>query len=235
MTPHASAPFLQSVGVQQRARLGVIVIAALIFAGLAAAWRYTPLADYLTADRLRDWADIVRRTPWAPFALVLAYVPAAFVLFPRAVLTLVAVLAFGPLLGFVYSLTGILLSAVVAFYVGRLAPAAWIEHLAGRHYATVRRMLDRHGLLAVFALRIVPTAPHIVVCMLLGALSVATWQFVVGTGLGMLPGVLVATVFGGQVLAGLEEPTSANYWLVGAAVLALLGFTWLARRWIARR
>ncbi|HZQ71759.1 MAG TPA: VTT domain-containing protein [Burkholderiales bacterium] len=208
---------------------------ALLFAALAAAWRYTPLSQLLTPETVRECARVVRETPWAPVALVLLYTPAAFVLFPRTVLTLVAVLAYGAWLGFGLAITGILISAYVAYAAGRLVDPRRLERLAGRYVAPVRATLQRHGVLAVFVLRVVPTAPHVVASAFAGALRVRAWHFGLGTFLGMLPGVLATSVFGGQVANGLEDPSRANYWLAGGAVVAFLLVMWALRRWAIRR
>src|SRR5437016_2813465 len=70
----------------QRPAWGKIVAAALVLVALAALWRYTPVSQFLTAERLVAWARVVRATRWAPLALVLAYTPAAFLMFPRPLL-----------------------------------------------------------------------------------------------------------------------------------------------------
>jgi phospholipase D1/2 len=183
---------------------------------------------------VRDWARLVRETPWAPVALVLAYTPAAFLMFPRPVLTLVAVIAFGRWLGFACAMAGILLSAFAAFYAGRLLPPSTMRRYGGRYYEPAKRALERHGLAAVFVMRILPTAPHALASALAGALRVKAWHFGAGTFLGMLPGVLAATVFGGEIANALEEPSKASYWLAGAALVVLAASLWWLRRWAKR-
>lgn len=212
------------------------VLAALVLAAaLAAAWRYTPLADYVTAERVGGWARAVRETPWAPLLVIAAYTPAAFILFPRPLLTLLTVVAFGPWLGFAYGMTGILVSAYATYYAGRLFPPATVERLAGRHAQAVRKSLKRHGLAAVFALRIVPAAPFAVEGIMAGAVRVKPWQYGLGTFLGMLPGVAATSVFGSEIQAFLDDPDVAAWWIAAAAVVALGVFTYFARRWIARQ
>ena len=208
---------------------------ALAVAALAAAWRFTPLSEFITAERVAAWAQAVRQTQWAPVALILLYVPCAFLMFPRPVLTLVAVLAWGPWLGFVYGMTGILLSALAAYYAGRLLPASSMQRLAGRYIQPVKQALRRHGLLAVFILRVVPTVPHAVASALAGALNVKLWHFALGTFLGMLPGVLTTTVFGNEVAKALEDSSKASYWLAGAALAVFALTMWWLRRWASRR
>ena len=130
-----------------------LALAGLFIVALAAAWRFTPLYDYLTGERVRDWARLVRETPWAPVALILAYTPAAFLMFPRPLLTLVAVIAFGRWIGFACAMAGILLSAFAAFYAGRLLPPSTMRRYGGRYYEPAKRALERHGLVAVFESR----------------------------------------------------------------------------------
>lgn len=176
----------------------------------------------------------MRQTPWAPLVVIAAYTPAAFILFPRPLLTLLTVIAFGPWLGFTYGMTGILVAAYATYYAGRFFPRATIERLAGRHAPQVQKALKRHGLAAVFALRIVPAAPFAIEGVMAGAARVKVWDYGLGTFLGMLPGVLATSVFGNEIHAFLEEPDKAAWWIAVVAVVALGVFTYLARRWIAR-
>jgi uncharacterized membrane protein YdjX (TVP38/TMEM64 family) len=207
----------------------------LVLAALAAAWRYTPLSEFVTAETITRYVRLVRETRWSPVLLVLLYTPAMLLMFPRPVITLVTVLAFGAWLGFAYSMLGILLSAIAAYYAGRLLRPRTLERLAGRHLEPVKKVLRQHGILAVFVLRIVPTAPHAVTSALAGALRVRLWHFAVGSFFGMLPGVLATSVFGGQVATALEDPSRVNYWMAAAAVVLFLVTLWLLRRWVAGR
>ena len=214
---------------------GKLAALAVAIAALALAWRYTPLSELITAQRINDWARAVRGVPWAPAVVILAYVPAAFVLFPRPVLTLLAVIAFGPYLGFLYAMTGILLSALVTYYAGRLLDPKRVERLAGRHFERVGEVLRNHGLLAVFGMRVVPVAPFLVESIVAGAARTNVWHYTAGTFLGMLPGVLAETVFGAQISTALEDLSQVNWWLVAAAAVALVAVTWLVGRWFTRK
>ena len=212
---------------------GKLVAIALAVAALAAAWRWTPLSEFLTPAKINEWARAVRGLPWAPAVLILVYIPAAFVMFPRPVLTLIAVIAFGPYLGFVYAMTGITLSALATYYAGRLLDPKRVERLAGRHFQRVCEVLKNHGLLAVFAIRVVPVAPFLVESIVAGAARTNVWHYSAGTFLGMVPGVAAESVFGAQISTALEDLSQVNWWLVGAAALAIAAFTWVVGRWFA--
>src|SRR5690606_6349469 len=115
--------------------------------------------------------------------------------FPRPALTLIAVIAFGPWLGFVYSMAGILISALVMYYLGSFMPHERVRRLAGDKLEVVIRLFERRGVLAVTAVRLVPVAPFGVESIAAGAIRLNVWTFSVGTMLGMMPGVLTETVF----------------------------------------
>jgi uncharacterized membrane protein YdjX (TVP38/TMEM64 family) len=204
-------------------------------AGLAAAWRFTPLSEYITGERIIDWARTVRGMKFAPVIVVLSYVPAAFVLFPRPLLTLLTVIAFGPWLGFVYSMAGILLSAAATYYAGRILKPSTVKRLAGDNMDDVAKALKRHGFLSMLAMRIIPAAPFIVEGIIAGALRVKLSDFMLGTFVGMLPGVLATTVFGDQLATALEDPSQINWWIVGAVILAFAALIWFVRRWFSKQ
>jgi phospholipase D1/2 len=211
-------------------RLLAIVLAC---AALAAAWRYTPLSEFVTAQRVIAWARAVRETPWAPIVVVLVYTPAAFVMFPRPLLTLLTVVAFGPWLGFAYGMVGILLAALATYYAGRILRPATVERLTG-DVEHVRKVLREHGLAAMTAIRIVPAAPFALEGIIAGAMRLKLWHFMLGTFIGMTPGVLATSVFGNQLTRALEDPSTINWWVVAAVVVAFAALTWFVKRWFAR-
>ena len=213
---------------------GKILFITLALAALGAAWRYTPLADYLTLDRVNRVARVVKETPWAPIALIIAYTPAAVLMFPRPLLTLVAIIAFGLWAGIAYAAAGILLAAMVLYFVGRRMKYGTIRKLAGEKLEPVRRVLRNHGIVAIFALNMVPAPPFAVQGAMAGAFKVPVWHYVAGSILGMAPSLLAWTVFGGQIVRALRDPSEIRWWVIALVIALFSLFTWLTRRWFAR-
>lgn len=212
-----------------------LVAAAMVVAALAAAWRYTPLADYLSPQRIAEWSRIARKTPWAPVVLIFAFTPAAFALFPRPLLTLVAVIAFGAWRGSIYSAAGILGAALATYYAGRLIPRRTLVRLAGTELDDAGKLLRRHGVLSIFAANMVPVPPFVVQGMIAGAVRIRLRDYTLGSLLGMAPGLFGAAVFGGQIATALEDPAGVSYWLIGGAGVALLAFGYFFRRWASKQ
>jgi uncharacterized membrane protein YdjX (TVP38/TMEM64 family) len=213
-------------------KLALILVGA---AALAAVWRWTPLAEYLTAERILGWTRAVRDTWWAPIVLVAAYTPAAFVLLPRPLLTLVSVMTFGVLLGLTYATTGVLLAALATYYAGRGVPKKTLQRLAGDALEPAGRLLREHGVAAVFGSNMLPTPPFVVQNMIAGAVRIRLWKFMLGTFLALLPGMLAWTVFGDQINAALDDSSKVSWALIGGALVLLVAFTFVARRLLARR
>jgi uncharacterized membrane protein YdjX (TVP38/TMEM64 family) len=211
--------------------LGGIIAAAV---ALALLWTHTPLADWVTRENAVELAGWFSDHWWAPVLVMAAYTPASFIMFPRWIITMTAVLAFGPWQGFVYGFIGILIAAVVTFLPGRLVERDTIRRVAGKKLKPVTQFMERKGLIAVTLVRLVPIAPFPVVNMVIGAMRVKLWHFVLGTFLGMLPGMLAATVLSDQLAAALEDPTRVNFWVIAAAVLVLVALAYFGQRYMRR-
>jgi phosphatidylserine/phosphatidylglycerophosphate/cardiolipin synthase-like enzyme/uncharacterized membrane protein YdjX (TVP38/TMEM64 family) len=212
---------------------GRLLLFALLIGALAALWRFTPLAEVAGADEVVGWAKDFGATWWAPLVVIAAYTPACFVMFPRPLITLASVIAFGPWLGFVYSMAGIIGAAVVTYVAGKRMRRDTVRRLAGPKIERMVDVLRKYGLLAMSLLRLVPIAPFFVVGIVAGAVRLKLWHLAAGTFIGMLPGTLAATIFGDQLenaLAGGD----INWWLVGACAALLATGAVLVKRWFAR-
>jgi phosphatidylserine/phosphatidylglycerophosphate/cardiolipin synthase-like enzyme/uncharacterized membrane protein YdjX (TVP38/TMEM64 family) len=213
---------------------GKFVLAGVVLLALALAWRFTPLAEVVTAERVSGWARAVGDRWWAPLAVVAAPTIACLVMFPRPLITLAAVLVFGPWLGFLYAMAGIMVAALVTFYAGRLVRRDTVRRLAGRKLDRLSAAMRARGLLAMTAVRLVPLAPFPVVGLVAGGIRVKLWDYTLGTFLGNLPGVLAATVFADQIAAALDDASRISWWVVGAVAAAFVAGTLAVRRWLGK-
>ena len=214
---------------------GKIALIVVVVAALSALWRWTPLGEMATAENIVAWTRTVRDTWWSPFALLTAYVVGAFLLFPRPVLTLVSVMTFGVRLGIVYATVSILITALVTYYTGRLMKRDTLKRIAGDDIDKAAKPVKRHGVIAVFAANMLPTPPFAVQNMMAGAMRVKVWEFMTGTAIALIPGILAWTVFGDQIMNALDAESKVNFWLIGAALLFFAAFIFLARRFLKQQ
>ena len=220
---------------RRRPAWGKLAAICVVVAALAAMWRFTPLREYVTAERILGWTRTVRDIWWAPIVLIAAYVPAAFVLMPRPLLTLVMVLTFGPLFGVAYATAGALLAASATYLAGRLVPRSALKRLAGDALEPTGKALRENGVIAVFAANMVPVPPFAVQNMIAGAVRLPPWKFLLGTLLSLIPGMIAWGLFGGELSTALEDSSKVRYGVIGAALVVFALLTFLGKRWIAKR
>jgi phospholipase D1/2 len=124
-----------------------------------------------------------------------------------------------------------MVSAVVAFLIGRAVGRDGLQRLTTPRLARLSRGLARRGVLTVVAIRLLPVAPFTVVNMVLGAARIKLWHFTIGTAIGLAPGCVALTIFGDRLSQALRHPDVLNWLTLGLIAATLsLGGAWLARR-----
>jgi len=212
--------------------LVVGVVAAI--ASLALVWRYTPLAGIFTSDNVIDFTQAFAEHWWAPLLLMLAYTPASFVMFPRPLITMAAVVTFGPWEGLMYAMVGVLLAACVGYALGRNINRNRVRRIAGPRLNRIAAVMHHRGIIAIALVRFVPVAPYLVVNVVMGAMRVKFSHYIIGTFLGMLPGGLAATVLSDQVATALRDPAHLNGWLIAAALCGFAALAWFGHKMLER-
>lgn len=210
-------------------RLLVLVIGLI---ALAAAWRWTPMADQLDAGKIVSVLSNVRQSPMGPLLAVAAFVIGGLVVAPVTVLIVATALVFGPLLGFACSLVGTLLSAIVVYGIGRLMKRDTARWFSGSRLNRLSQRLARRGLVSIVAVRIIPVAPFTVVNLVAGVSHVSFRDFVLGTLVGMTPGLVAMVIFADRLHDALIEPNLITIALVLAVVVAIAVLAYFMRQWL---
>ncbi|MGE5094784.1 MAG: VTT domain-containing protein [Betaproteobacteria bacterium] len=209
-----------------------VIVITLVAIALALGWQFTPLSGFVSLQAAYEWAHEIRGWPWAPLLVILAYTPASLVMFPRWLITMAAVIAFGAWAGFAYAMSGAVLAATVTYLAGRRVHRDTVRRLAGRRLNMLSRVLVKRGVIAVTLVRLVPIAPFVVVNLVMGAMRIRPHHFVIGSILGFLPGMLAATVLSDQIAASFGDRTGLNAWTIGAAVVAIAALAYFGQRWL---
>jgi phospholipase D1/2 len=218
-----------------RGRLVALALAVVALAALALTWRFTPLHEWLSVSNLVGFGQSLRERSWAPLAVVGLFVGAGLLAFPLTVLVAATALVFGPLLGALYTFAGGAASAAVTFALGRRLGRETVRRLAGRRINELSRRLAQHGLLAVAFVRMLPIAPFSVVNVVAGASHIGWRDFLLGTLLGLAPGVLAISVFVDRAIAAIREPNLRTFGLLAAAVVLIVAAAYALRRRLAVR
>ena len=211
----------------------VILIGGVL--GLAALWKWTPAGEWLDIGSAMTAAEWIRQQPLTPLLVLAAHVAGGLVAFPVTLMVIATVIVFGPLWGTGYSLLGALLSAMATFGAGRLIGQDAVRRLSGSIVNRISRTLAQSGVLTIITLRIVPVAPFSIINVVAGVSGIRLRDFVLGTVIGMVPGVAAIAVLADRIADSLRRPDLGSITALTAAVAAVgLGLVGL-RRWLKRR
>jgi uncharacterized membrane protein YdjX (TVP38/TMEM64 family) len=173
--------------------------------------------------------------PWSLPVAVAAFAILAFVGVPQFMLIAAAVVAFGPWAGLAYSWIGTMVSSLVGFYLGRAAGARVLEQFSGESVRRFMRLVGKNGFFASLIVRLVPSAPFIVVNMAAGVTPMRARDFIAGTALGIVPKIVLTAFAGTSIIRVLRGEFGRDVvWLVLIAA-AWIAVGWVARLWLRAR
>jgi phosphatidylserine/phosphatidylglycerophosphate/cardiolipin synthase-like enzyme/uncharacterized membrane protein YdjX (TVP38/TMEM64 family) len=210
------------------------IIISVLLGAVAAAWQWTPLNDWLDVETLARWQANLRATPFAPVLVTGIYVLGGLVMAPVTLLIVATALAFGSLTAFVYALLGSLASGMVTYGLGRWLSRDTVRRLTGHRLERLTQRLTRKGLITMVVLRLLPLAPFTLTNLVAGALRIRFRDFMLGTVLGMTPGILAITIFEGELEDAVRAPGIINLLIVAGLVLLMAIAAALARRWLSK-
>jgi uncharacterized membrane protein YdjX (TVP38/TMEM64 family) len=123
------------------------------------------------------------------------------------------------------SLAGALASGAATFAIGRMLTRGAVREIAGPRLSALSKRLRRRGLLAVLLVRLLPVAPYTVVNIVAGGARIRWRDFLLGTALGLLPGLILTSAFVDRAIAAVASPdpqTLATLVIVIAAIVGLV-------------
>lgn len=138
---------------------------------------------------------------WMPIMSILIMIfQSLFPFIPGMIITLANSWLFGWQLGALYSWIGALLGAIIDFLLSRFYGKVIIERIVPEHYLTIfNNYIRENGLFGVLAARIIPIVPFKVVSYSCGLSKMQIFYFIIVTGIGQIPGILIYSIIGENV------------------------------------
>jgi phospholipase D1/2 len=186
-------------------------------------WLLTPISELTDVNNIESALSAASRSPCSAFIVVCSFVAGGLIAFPVNLLIAATAAAFGPMLGLIYSTAGAMASALVTYALGSWLGRESLLGLLGPRLNRIRRGIAKRGILAIAAVRVVPIAPFTLVNVVAGASEIRLVDFLVGTALGLAPGLVLMSALGHQVMLMFTEPKTENIILFVAS-----GALWLA-------
>jgi uncharacterized membrane protein YdjX (TVP38/TMEM64 family) len=204
---------------EQLRRLGPWIGLALVLLALCLAWFLLPLHEWM--DALQGWFK--GRGVWGVTIFALVLFVATFLPMPDWPLPVVAGYVYG-VWAFPLVYVGVSVPSILAFLAARhLARDRLSAFLAKRpKYRSVDKAVGAGGWKVVALLRLSPMVPFNLQNYALGVTAISFSQYLVGTLLGITPGVAIYVYFGIFGYGLNKGPSVLDWVLLGLGVIATI-------------
>ena len=215
-----------------RRRLWLFACLVVALLALAAAWRWTPLATLLSPERIGAYLEGIASTEMRVAVAIGGFVIASLVMVPLTLLAVIGGIVFDGWVAFASVLAGALTASAIGFLGGRILGRDLIERISGGKIDQLSKRLAKRGTVAVAALRLIPVAPFAVFNLVAGISRLGTRQFLVGSLLGLTPGLAAITLFSDSLWQALTSPSLVNISVAIGIGIGLAAVAWVAKRWL---
>jgi len=158
--------------------------------------RFTPIKNYLTPEAMGRFLDDAGY--WGPVIYMMIYAVGACLFIPGTLLTGLGAAIFGAYWGFLYVWVGAMMGAGAAFFIGRTLGREFAASLIGDRLKKYDDAIERNGFATVLYLRLV-YFPFTPMNFGMGLTKVHFWDYIFGTGLGIIVGTFIFTFFIGTL------------------------------------
>lgn len=217
--------------------LVLLLIVILVLAGAGLFWQWLAANGQLDAAALEAAVaqlGVLQSSPLAMLVAVLAFPLLLQLMFPLTVLVGAAGLVFGPVWGLACATAGTLAGSALGYVVGVAVGGDALMRLGGQRAEALSGYLAKRGVRTMVLINLLPIAPFTLTNMLAGAFRLRFGGYMLGSALGILPGLVAVTLLGSQLMTLLTAADATELaWAAAAIAVALLGLVLLRR--LARR
>jgi len=177
----------------------IFIIAAILV------FRFTTLKEYLHPQALKDL--FASSGSFAPFLFIFAYAIGVCLFLPATLFTGIGAMLFGTFFGFLYNITGAMLGASAAFFIGRHLGRDFAASLIGDRLAKYDKKIADNGFAVTLYLRLL-FFPYTPMNFGMALTRISFAQYFWGTFFGIFAGGFVMTFF----FATIAEVWSTGQW-----------------------
>ncbi len=207
----------------------------LLLFGVTALWRWTPMKQWVDIPLMLNQILEFRSHMWAPWVLLAGYLLGSLLVAPITGLIMVTIFIFGPIVGMLYALIGSLSGGLLTFGIGYGLGRDSVRRLLGPRLQRWERRFKGNGLMTMILVHMLPVAPFTIVNLVAGALQFRLRDFLLGTSLGMMPGILAMAILMDRVSTTLQKPDPRNFAILAGVIALLILGAMLLGRWLRKK
>jgi len=217
--------FITQMDKQAARAIAVVIVMFLVVAMIAVVGKS---ALQLEDGQNYRWFETFKESTWVGPIVVATFIAGSFIGVPQWALIAGMVIAFGLTTGGIGAWGSTMISASLNFWLARWIGAERLQQFGGDFINRIAGVVRRNGFVTSFAIRLVPTGPFILVNMAAGVSKMKFPHFLAGTGLGIIPKIVVT----GLITMGVVSDEQNDWIKVGMVGLA---FVFIAIMLLARK
>ena len=185
---------------------------------LAAMILYFIFVEKVTVDELLNFAP---DNPYlaAIFLVALYAFKSLTIFFPIIILNILGGFLFSPPIALLINTLGVIIELAIPYFIGRISKKSKSRTITIK-YPKIESMIERlhtGSFFTAFILRAVSCLPGDAVSIFLGATKMPFVPYLLGSLIGTLPGMILATFMGMSI----TDPASPTFWISTALTIAL--------------
>ncbi|EGT3616654.1 TVP38/TMEM64 family protein [Clostridium perfringens] len=141
----------------------------------------------------------------APLIYIIAFSLVPLTFFPDSLLAILGGTLFGLSRGFFYTSIGALIGGSISFFISRILGQSFVEKLENDKLKNIQNLLKNNGFLMILLLRLIPLFPFDLISYGAGLTKISYKDFILGTLIGTIPGILVFVNLGAQWISLKKE------------------------------
>lgn len=150
------------------------------------------------------------------FIILLMVLQMFMVVFPTWLPMIVASLGYGPVFGFLISVTAVFVSSTIGFYIGEQLSTTSKNNLIGEsNFEKLSGFMKKYGFWAIVLFRISPILSNDAISFIAGISEMGFRKYITATMVGIIPLAAAISYFARDI----ETLKTGLYWIGGAGIL----------------
>lgn len=141
---------------------------------------------------------------FAPLVYIFLYIIGTILLLPSTPLNLSGGAIFGTFFGTIWTSLAALIAAVIAFYFTRTIGRELVKEKFAGPWEAINSEITQGGIFYMFAIRLLPILPYGLVNFVAGLTSLTFKDYMIGTTLGVIPGILPFVMIGSSGVTAIK-------------------------------
>ncbi|MCY6355772.1 TVP38/TMEM64 family protein [Clostridium sp. ZS2-4] len=191
--------------------------------------------EYISIENIQNLKTWIKEYGvLGPIIYILLYVVACIFFLPGLPITLLGGIAFGPVMGVIWAVTGATLGASAAFLIARYSARSmvegWIE--GNEQIKKIDRGVKKQGWRMLIITRLIPVFPFNLQNFAYGLTEIKFRTYVFVSFICMIPGAIAFTFMSGAIVSGEGIGKTLVYLGIGAIFLVIIS---LFPEWIKKK